>query len=110
MSAEIRFRLDGQDVSALPGETILQAAARHGHEIPHLCHREGMRPDGNCRSCVVEITGERALAAACCRRPAEGMEVASASERARRSQRLVLELLQSEVGEHAGGGELARWS
>ncbi len=108
MSTDIQFRLDGQEVSALPGETILQAAARHGREIPHLCQREGMRPDGNCRACVVEITGERALAAACCRRPAEGMEVASASERARKSQRLVLELLQSEIG--AGSGELARWA
>ncbi len=110
MSSDIRFRLDGQEISALPGETILQAAARHGHEIPHLCYREGMRPDGNCRACMVEITGERALAAACCRRPAEGMEVASASQRARRAQRLVLELLQSEIGESASGDELARWA
>ncbi len=110
MSSGVQFRLDGNDISALPGETILQAAARHGHEIPHLCYRESMRPDGNCRACVVEIAGERALAAACCRCPVEGMEVASASGRARRSQRLVLELLQSEIGESASSDELARWA
>ena len=82
MIAPVTFRLDGRDISALPGETILQAAERHGIAIPHLCYTEGMRADGNCRACVVEIKGERVLAASCCRQPTHGMEVASHSERA----------------------------
>jgi formate dehydrogenase major subunit len=55
----ISFELDGKPVDAIPGETILQAAKRSGVEIPHLCYKEGMRADGNCRACVVEIDGER---------------------------------------------------
>ena len=43
----IRFQLNGSEVAAAPGETIIEAAARHGVEIPHLCYSAGMRPDGN---------------------------------------------------------------
>ena len=93
------FLLDGRAVDALPGETILQAARRHGVDIPHLCYKDGLRPDGNCRACVVEVKGERPLAPSCCRTPQEGMEVATTSERARHSQKMVLELLLSDVVE-----------
>ena len=58
----ISFQLDGKAVYAYEGETILKAAQRHGVAIPHLCYKDGMRPDGNCRACVVEIQGERTLA------------------------------------------------
>ena len=95
-SETIEFKLNGDTISALAGETIIQAAARHGVDIPHLCYKEGMRPDGNCRACMVEIKGERVLAPSCCRRPTAGMEVASDSGRAVHSQRMVLELLKSE--------------
>ena len=95
----VEFRLDGQPVQALAGETILQAATRVGVAIPHLCFQEGMRPDGNCRACVVEIDGERVLAPSCCRLPAAGMEVQASSERARKSQKLVLELLLADMPE-----------
>ena len=87
------FLLDGKPISANDGETILQAAERHGVAIPHLCYTEGMRPDGNCRACVVEIKGERVLAPSCARKPTEGMEVFAANDRALHSQRMVLELL-----------------
>ena len=70
-----RFTLNGREVSAATDETILEAASRHGIEIPHLCYTPGMRPDGNCRACVVEIKGERVLAPSCCRAPAAGMDV-----------------------------------
>ena len=85
----IVFVLDGREVKALPSETILQAARRHGVEIPHLCYKDGLRPDGNCRVCVVEITGERPLAPSCCRTPSAGMQVSTTSERARHSQKMV---------------------
>lgn len=93
----VSFTLDDSLVEALPGETILQAAKRTGTDIPHLCYKEGYRPDGNCRACVVEIKGERTLAPACMRVPEAGMEVASTNERARHSQRMVLELLKSDM-------------
>ena len=65
----VRFSLDGKAIDALEGETILQAAKRVGIDIPHLCYKDGYRPDGNCRACVVEIKGERVLAPSCCRAP-----------------------------------------
>jgi formate dehydrogenase major subunit len=95
MSEPIRFTLDGAEVEAEPGETIWQVANRRGVEIPHLCWlpKPGYRADGNCRACMVEIEGERVLAASCIRQPTPGMKVHSASERAKASRELVFELL-----------------
>src|SRR6201986_2519855 len=89
------FELDGQQVEAAPGETIWAVAQRAGTHIPHLCHKPepGYRPDGNCRACMVEIEGERVLAASCKRVPAVGMKVKSATERASKARSMVLELL-----------------
>ncbi|HEX3953151.1 MAG TPA: formate dehydrogenase subunit alpha [Stellaceae bacterium] len=103
MTDPIRFSLDGAEVEALPGETIWQAAQRVGTEIPHLCWRPepGYRADGNCRACMVEIQGERVLAASCIRRPTEGMTVKSASERAKASRKLVFEMLVGDQPERA---------
>ncbi len=110
--AGVTFTLNGRALTATDGETVLQAGARHGVEIPHLCFKQGLRADGNCRACMVEVEGERALQPACVRKPAAGMVVTSDNERARRAQRLVLELLQSDVArEHrTPDDELARWS
>ena len=76
MSA-VPFELDGEPVEAQPGETIWQVATRFGAAIPHLCHlpAPGYRPDGNCRACMVEVEGERVLAASCQRLAAPGMKV-----------------------------------
>ena len=95
----ISFELDGKQLDAIPGESILQAAKRSGVEIPHLCFKEGMRADGNCRACVVEIEGERTLAPSCCRAPSAGMKVKAQSERAVKSQKMVLEMLLSDMPE-----------
>ncbi|MGA1233461.1 MAG: 2Fe-2S iron-sulfur cluster-binding protein, partial [Lutimaribacter sp.] len=75
--SQISFVMDGQDVTAFEGDTIWDVAKRHGKDIPHLCHKDqtGYRPDGNCRACVVEIDGERTLAASCCRAPSAGLTV-----------------------------------
>ncbi|HEX3633162.1 MAG TPA: molybdopterin-dependent oxidoreductase, partial [Casimicrobiaceae bacterium] len=93
----IEFRLNGEAASARPDETIIEAAKRHGVEIPHLCYKPGMRPDGNCRACMVEIKGERVLAPSCCRKPAAGMEVTTDSPRAVHSQKIVVEMLAADV-------------
>ena len=93
----IEFRLNGEAASARPDETIIEAAKRHGVEIPHLCYKPGMRPDGNCRACMVEIKGERVLAPSCCRKPTAGMEVSSDSPRAVHSQKIIVEMLAADV-------------
>ena len=95
MSDRIDFTLDGAQLSADPGETIWQAAHRHGVEIPHLCHSTAAeyRADGNCRACVVEIEGERVLAASCVRPPTPDMVVNTGSARAEAARRMVFELL-----------------
>jgi formate dehydrogenase major subunit len=98
MSEPIKFLLDGQEVEGAPGETIWQAANRRGIEIPHLCYSPapGYRADGNCRACMVEIDGERVLAASCIRRPTAGMKVETASERAKAARKMVFELLMAD--------------
>lgn len=107
----VEFEFDGRKLEALPGETLLLAARRAGVEIPHLCYTDGLRADGNCRACVVEIEGERVLAPSCCRAPKPGMKVQSASPRARHAQRMVLELLRADVPAAAEkpDSELSRW-
>ena len=94
----VPFSFNGEKIAAFGDETILQAAKRHGYEIPHLCYSDNLRADGNCRACMVEIDGERALAPSCCRQPSNDMTVRGDSDRARKSQSLVLELLRGEVG------------
>src|SRR6185437_11692431 len=91
----VKFTLDGKEVVARPGETIWQVAKREGIEIPHLCYspEPGYRADGNCRACMVEIEGERVLAASCIRTPAEGMKVKATSDRAKTARQKVFELL-----------------
>lgn len=107
----ILFKLNGVDVAAFAHETIIEAADRVGVAIPRLCYKPGMRPDGNCRACMVEIKGERVLAPSCCRRPVAAMEVASDSRRAVHAQKMIVELLASDmpVKGYRTDSELARW-
>jgi formate dehydrogenase major subunit len=116
----IEFKLDGKTVHAFEGETIFKVAERHGVDIPHLCYKDGYRADGNCRACVVEVKGERVLAPSCCRSATPGMEVQANSERALKSQKVVLEMLLSdmpdtgykwnEADESLQHGELSEWA
>ena len=97
--AGVKFFLDGTEIEALEGETIWQAAKRHAEEIPHLCYspKPGYKASGNCRACMVEIEGERVLAAACVRQPTAGMKVkSSSSDRAQQSRKLVFELMAAD--------------
>ena len=101
MSDRIRFQLDGQEVEAERGMTIWEVANGRGLVIPHLCHKPapGYRPDGNCRACMVEIEGERTLAASCIREPSEGMVVHTQNERSKQARRMVVELLMADQPE-----------
>ena len=95
MTEKITFILDGKEVEAAPDETIWQVAQRQGTSIPHLCYapEPGYRADGNCRACMVEIKGERVLAASCIRKPAQDMVVNTASNQAKNARRMVIEML-----------------
>ena len=108
----VSFTLNGQNVVASAHETILEAAERFGVEIPRLCYMPGMRPDGNCRTCMVEIRGERVLAPSCCRYPKDGMEVTTNSARALTSQKMSVELLLADVPERSYtlNSELDLWA
>ena len=117
----VEFKLDDQTIHAFEGESILNAAKRHGVDIPHLCYKEGLRADGNCRACVVEIKGERTLSASCCRNATAGMEALANSPRAVKSQKMVLEMLLSDMpdtgykwndatGSTGQHGELSDWA
>ena len=115
-SQSIRFTLDGLEAQALAGESIWQVAQRMGTEIPHLCFSPapGYRADGNCRACMVEIEGERVLAASCIRTPSEGMVVHTASARADSARRMVMELLVADQpareGAHEHDSRLWQWA
>jgi len=108
----IEFKLNGQTVVGRPDEKIIETAKKHGITIPHLCHGGNQRSDGNCRACVVEIKGERALAPSCCRFPTAGMEVTTNSPRALTSQKMVLELLLSDMPdeEYTRVNKLRNWA
>ena len=95
MSDVIKFVLDGVEVEAEAGQSIWEVANGRGLVIPHLCHKPapGYRPDGNCRACMVEIEGERTLAASCIRSPEAGMVVTTNSARAEKARKMVVEML-----------------
>jgi formate dehydrogenase major subunit len=97
----VTFFLDGKEVTAREGETIWQVARRLGTEIPHLCYspEPGYRADGNCRACMVEIEGERVLAASCIRKPAEGMKVNVSNPRAEAARKMIFDLLVTDQPE-----------
>jgi formate dehydrogenase major subunit len=89
------FFMDGKEIDIREGETIFRAGRRFDIKVPHLCYlpKPGYRPDGNCRVCMVEIEGERVLAASCIRTPAPGMKVKTQTDRAKAARRMVAELL-----------------
>jgi len=86
--------IDGKEVKASAGQTVLEVARGAGFEIPTLCHHEALEPFGGCRLCVVEATfGERSRLIAACIYPVEdGLEIRTRSERVDRMRRILLEL------------------
>ena len=95
--AEIALTIDGAEVLAPEGTTILDACRRMGVDTPTLCQLDNLTPVNVCRVCVVELEGSRVLVPACSRKVEAGMKIRTDSERVRHSRRLVLELLASSV-------------
>ena len=112
MTDQIKFTLDGKEVSASADETVWQVAKREGTRIPHLCYldKPGYRADGNCRACMVEIEGERVLAASCQRKVAEGMVVKTDTERADKSRKMVFEMLAADMRSVDDQSSFAEWA
>ncbi|SNS71671.1 NAD-dependent formate dehydrogenase catalytic subunit /NAD-dependent formate dehydrogenase iron-sulfur protein [Noviherbaspirillum humi] len=108
----VSFSLNGRTVTARAGETLLSVCKRENIDVPHLCHKDGLESAGNCRACVVEVAGERTLAPSCCRSVAPDMKVTTDSERAVKAQRMVLELLQSDLPEadYTRHNEVDEWA
>ncbi|HMD27894.1 MAG TPA: formate dehydrogenase subunit alpha [Steroidobacteraceae bacterium] len=111
-ASSVTFLLDGREISARHTDTLIEIADREGIEIPRLCYKPGMEAVGNCRACMVEIKGERVLAASCCRSPVNGMQVTTTSERVKQSQQMVIELLQSDMPEkeYTRHNEVDEWA
>jgi len=93
--SEFTFTINGQQIAASPGDTILAAARRAGIYIPTLCYHPDLLPEGHCRVCLVEIEGQRALQPACMFPASAGLVVNSHSRRVRAARRLSVELLLS---------------
>ena len=108
----VSLKINGQTYFGSIDDTILDVAKRNNIEIPHLCFKEGMRPDGNCRVCMVEIEGDRVLQPSCVRTVTNGMVVNTNSDRVIHSQKLVLELLTSDVSAdvYNKDSELTDWA
>ena len=87
--------IDGKQVQAEQGETILQVARKNGIYIPSLCFHEKVGVAGKCRVCVVEVEGMRGLQTSCSVQVREGMVVRTDTEKARQAQKLVVDLLLS---------------
>ena len=93
MPKKISIRIDGELVSALDGQTILEAAKEAGKYIPTLCYLEGLSAVGACRLCIVEVSGTDRLLPACTTPAQDGMSVTTTSPKLNQYRRIVVELL-----------------
>ena len=93
--ANINVKINGRDVSAPAGSTILEAAHLAGIKIPTLCFLKEINEIGACRICVVEVKGARSLVASCVYPVNEGMEVFTNTPKVLDSRRKTLELILS---------------
>ena len=93
--SDIVFQIDGKEVSAKDGSTVLEAAQSVGVTIPTLCHHELLEPFGGCRLCTVEVEdrGRTSYVASCVYPVKKGISVKTRSEKVDRIRKTILELL-----------------
>jgi len=92
--SEISLTIDGKEVTATPGMTVLEAAKKAGIEIPTLCYHEKLEPFGGCRLCIVELEsrGSTRLVVSCVYPVEKNLVVRTRSEKVDRIRKMVLEL------------------
>lgn len=92
---EVRLQIDGEDVAASEGMTILEAARKAGIAIPTLCHHEKLEPFGGCRICIVEVEvrGWTKRVVSCVYPVENGLVVRTRSEKIDKIRKMILELL-----------------
>lgn len=95
MSEMFNIKIDGVEIQAAPGITILEAAEIAGVEIPTLCHDKRIEEYGACGICVVEAAGVPKLLRACSTKITDGMDINTKSERVVRSRKFALDMLLS---------------
>ena len=108
--SEILLQIDGKEVSAREGMTLLQAATGAGIQIPTLCYHEKLEPHGGCRLCIVEaeIRGRTRLVVSCVYLVEPGLVVRTRSERIDRTRKVILELLLAHAPDSVALLELAK--
>ncbi len=89
----IKLTINGKNVTAEKGATILDAALNNNIYIPNLCYDKRLRPYGGCRLCIVEVEGQRRLFAACSSPAEEGMSVITDTPKLRKLRQTVIELM-----------------
>ena len=92
----VNIKINGTDIAVQNGSTILQAAARAGIPIPHLCYLRDINEIGACRICVVEVEGTERLVPACNTRVVEGMSIHTNTPRVREARKTNLRLILSQ--------------
>lgn len=101
----LRITLDGREVEARPGETILEVAQRQRKEIPTLCHDPRLDPAGACRTCLVEVEGWRRMPPSCATLVEDGMVVRTDNERIDRHRKSLMALYLADHPEGYAGSE-----
>ena len=91
MSERVTFTIDGQEIEADAGSTILEAAEANGIYIPRLCHMDGLEPYGGCRVCTVRVNGRSA--ASCTQPVGEGIVVEHDSDELNEWRKMIVEML-----------------
>jgi len=106
---QIHLAINGKEIIAEEGMTLLEVARAAGVDIPTLCYHERISPYGACRLCTVEIIrdGKTRLVTACNYPAEEGLEVITNSDRVIRLRRMILELLLP-IAPHGALQKLAR--
>jgi NADH dehydrogenase/NADH:ubiquinone oxidoreductase subunit G len=107
--SEILLQIDGKEVKATEGMTVLEAAESAGINIPTLCHHEKLNPYGACRICTVEVDagGRTSLVASCIYPVAPDLIVRTRSERVDKTRKILLELMLSHAPDAPALKELA---
>ena len=108
--SEILMQIDGKEVSATEGMTVLEAARKAGVSIPTLCHHEALEPFGGCRLCIVEaeVRGRTRLVVSCVYPVEDALIVRTRSEKIDRIRKTLLELLLAHAPDSPQLQELAR--